>query len=179
MIKFKYRYCKVHMAQYLSGDLSDTTRRRIARYIDECEDCYNEYIRQRNLANQLERELPIFGRPSATTLDNMWASIQAELAQPTDSSSGMLTYRPQKRQTWGYGLVMLLVALMLLIPLVIGYHASVSPVPLPPRPQTAIIVKTPTTVADNNRVILASITQPSVPLHFPLLQNTPAPTFRQ
>lgn len=179
MIKFKYRYCKVHMAQYLSGDLSDTTRRRIARYIDECEDCYNEYIRQRNLANQLERELPSFGRPTEQKLDNMWAAIQTELAAPTTKSSSMLTYRPRKRQTWGYGVVMILVAMMLLIPLAIGYHASVSPVPLPPRPQTVEVVKTPTTVADNHQVILASITQPGVPLHVPLLQNTPAPSFRQ
>lgn len=178
MIKFKYRYCKVHMAQYLSGDLPDTTRRRIARYIDECQDCYDEYIHQRNLANRLERELPVLGRPSATALDNIWSAIQADLATDTPQSS-MLTYRPQKRQTWGYGLVMLMVAMMLLIPLVIGYHASVSPVPLPPRPQTAEIVKTPTTIAENQRVVLASITQPSVPLSLPLLQNTPAPLFRR
>lgn len=180
MIKFKYRYCKVHMAQYLSGDLPDTTRRRIARYIDECEDCYNEYIRQRNLANQLERSLPIIGRPSAAKLDNMWAAIQSELATPSDSPSTMLTYRPRKHKTWGYGLVMMMIVVMMLIPLVIGYHASVSPVPLPPRPATVQIVKTPTTIAENNpSLILASITQPSVPIALPLLQNTPAPRFRR
>lgn len=179
MIKFKYRYCKVHMAQYLSGDLPDTTRRRIARYIDECDDCYNEYIQQRNLANQLERELPVLGRPSATKLDSIWASIQSELETPTQTSSDMLMIRPQKRQTWTYGLVMLMVAFMMMVPLAIGYHASVSPVPLPPRPQVIEIVKTPTTIADNNQVILASITQPGIPLRMPLLQNTPAPGFRQ
>ena len=179
MIKFKYRYCKVHMAQYLSGDLSDTTRRRIARYIDECQDCYDEYIRQRNLANQLERELPRLGRPSAQKLDSMWASIQAEMATPSDASSGMLTYRPQKRQTWSYGLVMLMIAFTLIVPLLIGYHASVAPVQLPPRPQTLEIVKTPTTVAQNNRIVLADITQPGAPMGLPLLQNTPAPNFQQ
>jgi anti-sigma factor RsiW len=179
MIKFKYRYCKVHMAQYLSGDLSDTTRRRIARYIDECEDCYREYIRQRNLANELERELPSLGRPSGHKLDNMWASIQAELAHPSDSQSSMLMVRPQKYHTWGYGLVMLIVVVMLLTPLVVGYHASASPVQLPPRPQTLEIIKTPTTVAQDNRVVLASITQPSVSIRFPVLQNTPVPVFRQ
>ena len=178
MIKFKYRYCKVHMAQYLSGDLSDTTRRRIARFIDECEDCYNEYIHQRNLANELERELPSLGRPSAQKLDNMWASIQSELAQPTGTQTNML-YRPHRPQTWGYGLVMLIVAVLLLTPLAVGYHASVAPIQLPPRPQALEIVKTPTIVAQGNQVVLASITQPSIPIQFPLLQNTPAPGFRQ
>lgn len=177
MIKFKYRYCKVHMAQYLSGDLSDTTRRRIARYIDECEDCYNEYIRQRNLANKLERELPIMGRPSEQKLDNIWSAIQSELELP-DTESSMLTYKPRRNMTFGYGLVMLMMILILLAPLVIGYHTSVSSVDLPPRPQTANIVKTPTTIAQNTEIV-AAVTQSTVPLRFPLLQNTPAPTFRQ
>lgn len=180
MIKFKYRYCKVHMAQYLSGDLSDTTRRRIARYIDECQDCYDEYIRQRNLANELERELPSLGRPSTQKLDNMWASIQAEMALPTETQSNML-YRPRRHPKWSYGLVMMVVALLLLTPLAVGHHVSASPVELPPRPQALVIVKTPAVVAQDNHVVLASIsiTQPSIPIKFPLLQNTPAPGFRQ
>ena len=179
MIKFKYRYCKVHMAQYLSGDLSDTTRRRIARYIDECEDCYNEYIQQRNLANQLERELPAFGRPSAQKLDNMWANIQAELSKPAETQSNMLSFPSHKHHTLGYGLVMLLVVLTLVVPLAVGYRASVAPIQLPPHPQTLVIVKTPTTVAQNNRIVLASLTQPRVPIPFSLIQNTPEPGFSQ
>ena len=178
MIKFKYRYCKVHMAQYLSGDLSDTTRRRIARYIDECEDCYNEYIQQRNLANRLERELPVLGRPPAQKLDNMWANIQAELSKPAESQSGKLSYPTYKRKTWGYSL-MLMVVLTLVVPLAIGYHASVTSVDLPPRPKTIEIAKTPTTVAQNNGFVLASITQPRVPVPFQFVQNTPEPSYRQ
>ncbi len=179
MIKFKYRYCKVHMAQYLSGDLSDTTRRRIARYIDECEDCYNEYIRQRNLANKLERDLPILGRPSEQKLDNIWSAIQIELALP-ETDSSMLSYKPRRNMTFGYGLVMLMMVFVLLTPLVIGYHTSVTSVDLPPRPQTETIriIKTPTTVADNSNLVVA-VTQSTVPIRFPLLQNTPAPVFRQ
>ena len=63
MIKFKYRYCKVHMAKYLSGDLSDITRRRIARFIDESQDCYDEYLRQREITDQLQRSLPAVWPP--------------------------------------------------------------------------------------------------------------------
>jgi len=178
MIKFKYRYCKVHMAQYLSGDLSDTTRRRIARYIDECEDCYNEYIRQRNLANKLERDLPSLGRPSEQKLDNIWASIQTEMATPA-TQSGMLTYRPNRKSTLSYGLIMLMTMLLLLTPLAIGYHTSMSSsVDLPPRPQTVSVIKTPTTIAQNTELVVA-VTESTVPIHFPLLQNTPAPSFRQ
>ncbi len=165
------------MAQYLSGDLSDTKRRRIARYIDECQDCYNEYIHQRNLANKLERDLPILGRPSAQKLDNMWAEIQTQLAQPTTESS-MLSYHPRKNKTWSYGLVMLMMVFLMIIPLVVGYHASVATIELPPRPQTAnIIIKTPTTVAQRSQVTITS-TQSTVSIRLPLLQNTPAPIYR-
>lgn len=179
MIKFKYRYCKAHMARYLSGDLSDSARRRIARYIDECEDCYQEYIRQRTLVNKLERNLPVLGRPSTQKLENIWSSIQSEMALAgATPSSGTATFRSNgSHNTWSLGLVMLMLVLMLLIPLVVGYQASVASVPLPPLPQVTENIKTPTTVAENH-VVLASITQPGVPLNIPLLQNTPAPNVR-
>jgi anti-sigma factor RsiW len=174
MIKFKYRYCKVHMAQYLSGDLPDATRRRIARYIDSCEDCYNEYIQQRNLANTLERDLPALGRPSRQSLDNMWATIQTELAQP-DAQSSML--KPRHTATVSYSLIMLMMAFMLMIPFAVGYHTSVASVDLPPHPKASNPIKTPTTVAQHTE--LATVTQSTVPIRMPLLHNTPAPIFRQ
>ena len=83
MIKFKYRYCKVQMVRYVSGDLSDAARRRVARYIEECEDCYREFRRQRDFAQQLESSLPNFGRPDAERLDQLWASVARDLQAPS------------------------------------------------------------------------------------------------
>ena len=178
MIKFKYRYCKVHMAQYLSGDLSDAARRRIARFIDECQDCYLEYIRQVEFVSQLERELPALGRPDSQRLDALWASIQTELNLSDRTPS--LTGGGKQRSNWsfGYGLVMLALSIALMIPMTVGYHASVAALDLPPRPQTAEIARTPTTAAQNRYFAFAS-TRSKASHRRPLLQNTPAANFHQ
>lgn len=175
MIKFKYRYCKVHMAQYLSGELPDTTRRRVARYIDDCDACYNEYIQQRNLANKLERDLPTLGRPTKQSVDHMWATIQTELTQPTIQSN--ILNKPRHTTRLSYSLIMLMMAFMLMIPFAVGYHTSMTSVDLPPHPKTINLIKTPTTVAQHTE--LATVTQSTVPIRMPLLHNTPAPIFRQ
>ena len=68
MIKFKYRYCKVQMVRYVSGDLSDAARRRVARYIEECEDCYREFRRQRDFAPAAGEQLAEFRPPRRGTI---------------------------------------------------------------------------------------------------------------
>lgn len=165
------------MAAYINGDLSEGARRRIARYIDECPDCYNEYIRQRKLANELERKLPAFGRPDAQQLDRIWASIQGELAfagAGATNSNTHSSHRSTSYTTWSYGLLALAMSLLLLLPIAMSYQASVAIVPSPPQPEISQLEKTPTTVA-HRPVVLAAITQPGAPLYSPLLQNTPAP----
>ena len=67
------------MARFVSGDLTDAVRRRVARYIDECEDCHREYMHHREFALKLERNLPTLGRPKAQRLDQLWSSLQTEL----------------------------------------------------------------------------------------------------
>jgi len=175
MIKFKYRYCKVHMAQYLSGDLSDATRRRIARFIDECHDCYMEYIRQLELASKLERELRLLGQPNSQKLDNVWAAIQTELSLPTSE----LSYRQQRPiSSFGYGLAMLALSIALLIPMISGYHTSITAPDLPSRPQTVEIARAPATAVQSRQLAFAS-TRAKAPNRLPLLQNTPAAGFHQ
>ena len=77
VIKFKLRYCRVQMARYISGDLPAGARRRVARYISECEHCYREFIRHREFTQTLERNLPLIGRTDPATLDRVWARLSA------------------------------------------------------------------------------------------------------
>ena len=177
MIKFKYRYCKVHMAQYLSGDLSDAARRRIARFIDECQDCYAEYIRQLAFANTLEQELAALGRPDSQKLDAIWASLQTELNQSARAPASIGADKPRASSSLGYGLVMLAISIALLIPMTAGYRASAA-LDLPPRPQRAAIARTPAPAAQNRPFTFAS-TRSKATFRRPLLQNTPAAGFHQ
>ena len=178
MIKFKYRYCKVHIAGYLRGDLSDVARRRIARFIDECQDCYREYIRQAEFANRLERELPLLGRPDAQRLDTLWTSIQTELAAPEGALPARRAGKARSHLSLSHGLVMLAISIALLIPMVLGWHTSVAALDLPPRPRTAQIIRTAAPGAYSLPLAFAS-TRSGMSRRQPLLQNTPAASWRR
>lgn len=176
MIKFKYRYCKVHMAKYLSGDLSDVTRRRIARFIDESQDCYEEYLRQREISDQLQRNLPAFGRPDSQRLDNIWMSLQSELAPA--ATGGLPSQSYLGNTPIGHSLFMALLAAILLLPLAIGFHTSVTSIDLPPPPNLVDIERTPATRSNASSIGVLS-TQSSFSNQVPLLQNTPEARFLQ
>lgn len=117
MLRFKYRYCKARMTAFLNGQLSPESRRRIARYIDECQDCYDEYQRQRDLMREFEAQLPTFGKPNNDQLSRIWTGIQAEVFAPAEAP------RKRRRVHWVYqarcGFAALTVLFTLLVPFMI------------------------------------------------------------
>lgn len=174
MIRFKYRYCKVHMARFISGDLSEAARRRVGRYIDECDDCQREYLRHREFATKLERSLPALGRPNPERLDELWTSLQTELQTPTKQTLWFSDFASPHSLQVGYGLVMLAVSIALLLPMMIGFHASLSPVDLPRLPQSGIIVSTQNAHQAGIPLLIATA-EPGARGRGPMLHNTPAP----
>ena len=174
MVKFKFRYCKVHMARFISGDLSEAARRRVGRYIDECEDCRREYMRHREFAQNLERSLPALGRPNPNRLDEIWSSLQSELQLPARQTMWMSDFVSPQRTQFSYGLVMLAISMALLLPLVIGFHSSLSPVALPNFPQSISIMPTENAHQAGKPIIVAT-KQPGARGFAPRLNNTPAP----
>ncbi len=173
MIRFKHRYCKVHMARFVSGDLSEAARRRVGRFIDECEDCRREYLRHREFAQKLERSLPALGAPRPQRLDELWTSLQRELQAPASQSSWLGEFAASNRSQISYGLVILAIAMALLLPLALGFHTSLSQVDLPRLPQLVNIETTPDTLSAEAPLIVATA-QPSFRGGAPVLQNTPA-----
>lgn len=174
MIRFKYRYCKVHMARYISGDLSEAVRRRVGRYIDECEDCHQEYMRHREFALKLERSLPTLGRPNRQRLDQLWTSLERELEAPARQSMWLSDFASPHSMQFSYGLVMLAISIALLLPMLIGFHSSLLPVDLPRLPHSISLDTTPHTRAENRASIFATA-EPNWRGRGPILQNTPAP----
>ena len=174
MIRFKYRYCKVHMARYISGDQSEPARRRVGRYIDECEDCHREYMRHREFALKLERSLPTLGRPNRQRLEQLWSSLERELQTPARQSMWLSEFASPQSMQFSYGLVMLAISIALLLPMLIGFHSSLLPVDLPRRPHTISLDTTPHTRAEMRPFIFATA-EPNWRGRGPLLQNTPAP----
>jgi anti-sigma factor RsiW len=116
---FRYRYCKARMAAYLNGELPIDVQRRVGRYIDQCDACYQEYTRQRALQRELQATLPALGTPGDERLSRMWAGIQQNLHSP-----------PRQRQSafqLRYGLATLLMLVLVFSTLLIS-GPSVSPV---------------------------------------------------
>ena len=174
MIRFKYRYCKVQMARFVSGDLSEAARRRVGRYINECEDCHAEYKRHRDFALKLERNLPILGRPNAQRLDHLWASLQLELESPSARALSLSDFASQTTMRFSYGLAMLAIAIVLLLPMMIGFRSSLSPVDLPRLPLVVNINQTPDKQLAARPLVFATA-RPHARGGQPNLQNTPAP----
>lgn len=175
MIKFKQRYCKVHLPQYLSGDLSDITRRRVARFIDECQDCYDEYVRQRAIADQLQRSLPTLGHPDDQRLNSIWLSLRTELV-PASGPGVARNNSFQDTPTMGYGLILIVLATMLLLTFTVGLQSSFIVIDLPPRPPVVRIAMTAEADLQARQITLYS-TQSRVESGHPLLKYTPVPNF--
>ena len=174
MVRFKYRYCKVFMARFVSGELSPAARRRVGRYIDECEDCQREYRRQREFARRLERNLPALGAPNAKRLDELWSSLQSELQTPAAQTMPLTDFASPQSMQVGYGLVMLAISIALLLPMVIGFQTSLSPVDLPRAPLGISSISTRHAHQANKPAIIATA-QPGAQGGLPMLHNTPAP----
>jgi anti-sigma factor RsiW len=120
MFRFKYHYCKRRMVAYINGELSERSRRRMARYIDECADCHAEYTRQRCTQREIHDRLPSIGRPQAGQLDRIWTAIQADLSRPATAN-----YQPQRFQL-RYGFAVMLMVAALVFPLLFS-DGGVSP----------------------------------------------------
>lgn len=174
LIRFKFQYCKVHMARFVAGDLSDAARRRIARYIDECPDCYREYMRHRAFDHNLSRQLPTLGRPSKQQLDGMWMALQSELVAPSKPINTLGDFTRRSSLHFSYGLAAVAICLAVLLPIALGYHASVANVDLLPAPRLVSLARTPS--SDNlNRSAVIVATPPRAYASQPQLQNTPEP----
>lgn len=174
LIRFKYQYCKVHMARFVAGDLSDAARRRIGRYIDECPDCYREYMRHRAFDHNLSCQLPTLGRPSRQKLDGMWQALQDELVAPAKPINSIGDFARRSSLRFSYGLAAAAICLAVLLPIALSYHASAAAVDLFPAPRLVSLARTPSTDHFNRSPAIAA-TPPRAYISQPQLQNTPEP----
>lgn len=128
MFNYKIWYCKSRMVAFINDELPLKSRRRVARYIDECDVCYAEYIQQKQLQRDLVYKLPIIAEPSKAQVDIIWAGIQASLhpnARPV-----------RRRYRARYGVITFAVLLVVMLPFMLGnalpstaVYAATQPLP--------------------------------------------------
>ncbi len=145
MVKWIFcRYTQSRLDHYLDSALPVRTRRLVARHLDSCPACYQEYTRRRDLQRELRQGLPLVGRGHEPDFDRMWGAIRSELPRS----------RPRYAQ-FRYGLVAFVLLLALLVPFTMGNH-ELSVVPQQPSPQTAASTETPTST-DEARMVSTAI----------------------
>ena len=173
LVNPKLQYCRVHLPAYIRGDASPAVRNRVARYLEECPNCYAEYQRQRDLQYDLKTDLGVLGRTSQTQTDRLWDGIQESL-RTTPVTKNILSLSNGAKTA---------IFVLLLLVTVMTVSASVNlnvqdPIPQQPSPESEPIEVTPsvaTVLGSNGRTsidIRASTTKTSF-LQSVALQNTP------
>ena len=142
-------YCQTHIDAFIDGTLHLRARRRVGRHIDNCTACYRVYVNRRELRRELQASMPLVGRDHIPDFDRMWGAIRAELPRS----------RPRYTQ-FRYGLVMLLLLLVMVVPFMLGNSDLTRTPPDQPRPHTETLTETPER-GDPPATAVASATQNS------------------
>jgi anti-sigma factor RsiW len=161
MFKFKVQYCKRRMVAYINGELSPGAQRRVARYIDECDECYAEYMRQRGVQRELESGMRMVGRPSEAQLDRIWWAVQHNLHEPT---------KPHTVSSLHLGLLTMALVMVLMLPLFLDEYNVSQTAATQPAPQSvslnAMATEAPGQVllvrANSARFVLTGQTQAAI-----------------
>ena len=137
------KYCQKHLVTYIHRELSPKQQRKVAEHLDRCETCYALYLEHKRMANELLRIVPTVssGRPPA--FDRVWAAARLDAARRTSN------YYPLR-----YGMAMVAITVLLLIPFALGRTNQVLAEP-PTQPAPLLRVTPNVTVATEEGVSVA------------------------
>ena len=120
--------CRSHLMAFLHGDVSPLLRRRVARHLDHCPACYSLYLQELDLMRDLKRNVPLIGQGHQPSFAAIWAEIQTDIVKPKPSLP---------RFHMRYGLAMLALVTVFLVPLTLGnQNLTLASPPTQPVPLT-------------------------------------------
>ena len=141
------------MTAFINGELPPKSRQRMARYIDECPDCYDEYQRQLEIQQELTRQLPVFGKPEDAQLGRMWDAIQGSMNLSAQGSQNRHTYRIR------YALMTGILALFLILPFMLGNRGASPVLATQPTPNSIVIDRSTDFPNQPTMVAIATLTE--------------------
>ena len=146
------KQCQQHLVGYVNHELSPKMRDKVARHLDECEACYVVYLQHKRTATELRRVMPLVGNHRPPTFERVWAAARLETVRRTSN------YYPLR-----YGMAMVAITILLLIPFALGRTNQV-------------LAEPPTQPAPLQRVTpnVTAATEEGVSVAFEISQ-TPAP----
>lgn len=151
------RECQKHLIAYLHRDLPAWGTRQVAAHLDHCPACRFQYERERQLADELRHIVPSLGqqvRPPA--FDQVWAAMRRDPMRPLGSQYSLQ-----------YGMAMLVVTLLLLIPFALGKSHYVLAAPPTQPPPLVRVTATGTETTARNVSLVARINQTPAPAQLP------------
>ena len=108
--------CQKHLIAYIQHELSSVTRQRVARHVDTCSNCYRAYVDQQRLSRELHQAVPLIGQGKPPAFERVWAATRLDTRSGRRFSPAAYSVR--------YGVVMLMVTLVLLLPFAMGKRVS-------------------------------------------------------
>jgi len=102
-------HCQSNLVAYIDRELPTWEARRVGAHLKACDACYRAYVARRDATRDMERELTLFGTPSAPQLENIWAAVGAEIAERKPP-------RRPRRFNWQRGLVGVAFAMLCVLP---------------------------------------------------------------
>ena len=108
---------------FIRRDLAPRLHWQIAKHIDTCESCYAAYNQRKQLMFELKRVVPIMSSGKLPAFEEVWQATQAEKLRHTTS-----------RYSMRYGMVMIFVTVLILLPFAVGKsnHVFAEPPTQPP-----------------------------------------------
>jgi predicted anti-sigma-YlaC factor YlaD len=149
--------CQQLVVGYIHHELSPKQKRRVAEHLDHCESCYALYLGHKRVANELRHDIPLVGDGRPPSFDRVWTAVRIDAARRTSN------YYPLR-----YGMAMIAITLLLLIPFALGRTNQVLAEP-PTQPAPLIRVTPNSTVATEEGIAVAyEISQTPAPAKIPV-----------
>lgn len=150
------KHCQKHLVTYIHRELPPKQHRKVAEHLDHCPICYALYLEHKRMANDLGRVVPTINAGRPPTFDRVWAAVRLDTARRTSN------YYPLR-----YGMAMVAVTLLLLVPFALGRSSQVLAEP-PTQPAPLLRVTPYSTVATEEGVSVAyEISQTPAPVKSP------------
>jgi anti-sigma factor RsiW len=148
--------CQKHLIAYSSHELSPKMRAKVAQHLDHCESCYALYLQHKRTSSELRRVMPLVGNRRPPTFDRVWAAVRLDASRRTSN------YYPLR-----YGMAMIAITVLLLIPFALGRTNQVLAEP-PTQPAPVLRVTPNVTAATEEGASIAfEISQTPAPAKIP------------
>lgn len=150
------KQCQKHLVAYINHELSPKMRNQVAQHLDQCETCYPIYLQHKRANSELQRVLPLVGNNRPPAFDRVWAAMRLDTARRTTN------YYPLR-----YGMAMLAITILLMIPFALGRSNQVLAEP-PTQPAPLLRATPNVTAATEDGVSVAfEISQTPAPARLP------------